>query len=141
VVSDLGSLTSPGLVANMPASFDGAYGFTQIAAPETPQDKQCREAANKAMGTSYTPSDSGAVKLWCWMLPVLKQAADRVGAKLTRRGLAGAFPYIDGRALPLTLPGSFGPGKTNFADYLRIVKYSRACKCYQPAGGAQRGRY
>lgn len=141
VVSDLGSLTVRGLVADMPASFDGAYGFTQVAANETPQDKQCRLAANRAMGTNYTPDDSGATKLWCWMLPVLDQAADHSGPSLTRKGLAGAFPGVDGRALPLTIGGSFRQGKTDFADYLRPVKYSRACKCYQPAGAPQRGRY
>jgi hypothetical protein len=35
---------------------------------------------------------------------------------------------------PGILPGSFAPGKTDFTDGLRPIRFSGSCHCYTPAG-------
>jgi hypothetical protein len=39
------------------------------------------------------------------------------------------------------LPGSFGPGKTDYGDSFRPERYATSCKCYRFTGSPQRGRY
>ncbi|MCW2622603.1 MAG: hypothetical protein JWL64_2205 [Frankiales bacterium] len=144
VVSDLGSLSTPGLVGNMPSSFNGAYAFTQgnPLSPENPLDEQCRETFNAATGQDYAAgSDVGGLRLFCWMVTVLKAAADQVGADLTRVRLASAFQHLGSPSVPHSLAGSFKPGKTDYSDSMRPERYASSCSCYQSAGGAQRGRY
>jgi hypothetical protein len=144
VVSDLGSLTVEGLVSNMPSSFDGAYGFTQSnpASPEPAADKRCRDYFNTTTGNSYKAGkDAGPVRLICWMLLVFEAGAERVGPELTRRGLGTAFQQLGTLPLPHSLGGSFRPGKTDYGDYFRPLRYASSCKCYSSVGAKQRGAY
>jgi len=143
IVSDLGSLQAEGLVRQMPASFDGAYVFTQNlpASPEIAENRRCRTSYNKARGVSYPPGqESGVTTLLCWMVTVFADSAARVGPELTRMGLGHAFQTLT-RPLPHTQPGSFRIGKTDYADWMRVGKYDRSCRCYKPAGAPQKGRY
>lgn len=142
IVSDLGSLTAEGLVRSMPASFDGAYAFTQGLATENAATKNCRETFNRVAHQNYAAGDeSGGVTLFCWMVTALDLAGDKAGPNPTRNGVADAFQHLSGDTLPHTLPGTFKPGKTDYSDYFRAERYSTSCKCYRPAGNPQRGRY
>jgi hypothetical protein len=143
IVSDLGSLQAEGLVRSMPPSFDGAYVFTQNlpAKPEIAENRRCRTSYNSARGVNYPPGqESGSTTLLCWMVTVFADSAARVGPELTRVRLGQGFQTLT-RPLPHTQPGSFRIGKTDYADWMRVGKYSRACRCYQPWAAPQKGRY
>jgi hypothetical protein len=75
------------------------------------------------------------------MVKVFRTAADLVGPDLTRPKMGTAFQALTSITLPHTQPGSFGAGKTDWADYMRTARYATSCHCYQDAGGSQRGRY
>jgi hypothetical protein len=144
MVSDLGSLTAEGLISTMPASFNGAYAYTQSThgRPENAEDTRCRTSFNAATGNHYAAgNESGGVTLFCWMVRVLDVAADQVGPELTRSRLAAAFQNFPNVALPHVLGGSFRSNKTDFADYFRLERYATSCKCYSTVTPAQRGRY
>ena len=146
VVSDFGSLQAEGLVRDMPSSFDGAYLFTQSLplSPETPPNTACRQEYNANNGSNKDlsgPDPGGSLTLACWMAHVLDMAAGKLGTHLTRQGIGDAFQQLGAPTLPHTQPGSFGPGKTDWVDWMRIARYSTACHCYKPVSGSQHGRY
>lgn len=143
MVSDLGSITAEGLVQDMPQSFDGADGYTQGAflKPEHPGDTACRTYFNKATGNHYPAGNEAlGMELFCWMVKAFSQAAQATGPELTRKGLALAFQHLT-LSLGHTLPGHFAPGKTDYADEMRRLRFDYRCKCYHDVGPAQRVRY
>jgi len=143
LVSDIGSITADGLVQSMPSSFDGALGFTQgaFARPEPPADTKCRTDFNKATGNHYAAGNEAAgTTLFCWMVKAFAEGARLAGTNLTRLGVAYAYQHMT-LHLGHTLPGHLAPGKTDYADEMRIIKFSTACKCYQPDGQAMSVRY
>lgn len=144
VVSDLGSMTAEGLLGSMPSSFNGAVGFTQTtsAEKENAQDSSCRAEFNKTTGEdAKAGGDSASVRMFCLWTRVFATAAERAGTQLTRAGLVAAVQGLGRIPLPMALGGSYAAGKTDFADYLRPVRFDSSCRCYRSAGAAQQGRY
>lgn len=143
-VSDMGSLTAEGLLGSMPASFDGAIAFTQgnFVTKEPAVDKACRDEFNKASGENVQAgNDAGSLRQFCFWTRTFAAAARAAGTDLTRTGLVAAVQGLGRVALPGMISGSFGGGKTDFADGYRPMRYDRSCKCYKDAGAAQQGRY
>jgi ABC-type branched-subunit amino acid transport system substrate-binding protein len=141
VVSDVGSISAEGLVQNMPASFNGAVVFTQGGDTEDPVTKQCRLTFNAATGNNYAAgNESGGTTLFCWMIQVFEAAADIAGTNLTRPGLANGYQRVT-RPLGQVIGGSFGPNKTDYADFFRTARFASSCKCYQPLGKPVKGKF
>lgn len=144
LVSDLGNLTSAGLLNSMPTSFDGALAFTQdtSGSKESAADRGCREAFNAGAREDSRPGDdSRSIRLFCWWTTTFAEGARAAGTDLTRAGLIAGIQRLGQPSLPVLLGGSFATAKTDFADFYRPARYDRECRCYQDAGGAQRGRY
>lgn len=145
-VSDLGSLMAAGLVRSIPPSFDRAITFSQSLQPTTtdpPPNKKCLDTYNaNASGrdVANVAEDGGGLTLICWTVTVFEAAADLTGARLTRAGMAQAFQRLV-IVPPHVQSGSFRSGKTDYADFLRPLEYSRTCKSYEPVGPSRRGRY
>jgi hypothetical protein len=147
-VSDHQGLYSDELVQNMPPDFDGAISFTSYrinekagGLPEPEVERDCRERYNRrADGPDFAYGDSTPLQRACGQIGIFAAAAGAAGPQLTRdRFLAGLAGL--GR-VPLTqvLGGSFGPGKTDYADDLRPMTWSSGCRCWRIAGPPTRGR-
>ncbi len=141
LTSDLGALASNGLLANAGRSFDDAIGFTDGVNPlagevETAQSRTCRENYNKTTATKDIPAgQDSALDTICSIVAVFKQAATAAGKNLNPRSFIGAVEHAGTmNGISVVLPGSFGPGKTDYSDALQPVRWSSAKKAYSADG-------
>ena len=131
--------------SGMPAnSWDGTSLITYngFQSPEQPDLTKCRLHYNKLTGHNVTPSSgrfdpadqksgdnateySLAIEA-CHDMNMMRAAGERVGADLTRSRFAAA---VQGLGSSLVMGnsnvngGSFGPGKTDWADSIRMLLY------------------
>ncbi|GGM89735.1 ABC transporter substrate-binding protein [Dactylosporangium sucinum] len=141
LTSDIGALAANGVLANAGDSFDGAVGFTASAWPaegqvETPENTACIQQYNETTDAPDVPiGEENAVAIICAVVEVFANAATAAGDALNPRTFVQAVEglgTIDG--LPAVLPGSYGPGKTDYADRLQPVRWSSKTKSYSIDG-------
>jgi hypothetical protein len=148
-VSDHQGLYSDELVRNMPNDFDGAVSFTSYRVnekaagiPEPVVERDCRDRYNKrAGGADYGYGDSTPLQRACGQLGIFEAAAKAAGPQLTRDRFVAALGGLGRVPLPQVVGGSFGPGKTDYADDLRPMTWSVGCRCWKVAGSPVRGRF
>lgn len=150
-VSDIGALSSAGLVRNMPASFDGAIAVTNnyggrseagALAEERPQEVACRTLYNgKTDGKDFAWGEESPLLQACNLTQIIERAAGAAGPKLTREAFVAAVQSLGSYSMPGYIAGSFGPKKTDFSDVVRPMRWVTACKCYVNTGAALRSRY
>lgn len=148
-VSDHQGLYSDELARNMPADFEGSISITSYrinekvaGIPEPEVERDCRERYNRrAGGSDYGYGDSTPLQRACGQLGVFEAAAKAAGPQLTRDRFIGGLAGIGRVPLPQVLGGSFGPGKTDYADDLRPMTWAAGCRCWKVAGPPARGRF
>jgi ABC-type branched-subunit amino acid transport system substrate-binding protein len=141
LTSDLGSLSSNGLLANAGDSFDGAIGFSDSNASElqneTPQQQECRENYNATTTTKDIPAGvQSPLGVVCSVVDVFAHAATDAGTDLSPRSFIKALQALGTVSddVSAVLPGAFAPGKSDYSDQLQQVVWSSAAKQYQPVG-------
>lgn len=145
--SVLGALTGDGLVRSAPASFDGTIGMGVGAigasyqnqdgsmVPLRPIDKACIDFYNSTTdGKDFGDHEESPLLTQCALTQILEPALAGAGPNLTRSGVVAAAQRMTDVRLALYINGRFGPGRTDYGDTLRPIRWSYACKCYQNAG-------
>jgi ABC-type branched-subunit amino acid transport system substrate-binding protein len=140
LTSGLGALAADGLLRSAPPVLDGAIGFNSGAVPpageeETPDVAQCRQEFNDGTdGKDLAAGEENSVTTICGVVDLFVRAATNAGKDLTTQTFVDAVEHLKDFTFPGLLGGTFGPGKTDFADGLQPVVFSSDCKCYQPSG-------
>ncbi len=140
LTSDLGSLESDGLLAQAGKSLDGAIGFsdsaTSTSGGESPQAKACRENYNENTNTENVPAGAQSVLgIICSSFDLFVRAATDAGHDLNPRSFVQAVEAVGAfDKESAVLPGTFGPGKTDYSDELAPVRWSSASKSYSVDG-------
>lgn len=144
VASDFAYLATDFTASNMPPSFDGSLGLTQLRTGEARQgmaepelERSCREVAERRTRQRFDPSGTPyyTVQNACLTVRLFEAAVNAAGTNLTRDGVAAALEALG----PVQLPyyggtGLFMPGKHDAADALRPVRMNSECKCWLPVG-------
>ena len=129
MVSDLAGSNVATLLNGMPDSFDGAISLTYYPSgvtpknPETPKSRDCRMRWNKLTGENVQPGgqDYGNITGVCNFVDLLATAGAKAGPALNRQGFTNTVQGL-GRSFDFGgMGGSFGPGKTNYADLVRTM--------------------
>ena len=150
LTSEHGALASNGLIRKGPQrSKENVIGVTAqtvlspVGRVEPPHEKVCRENYNKDNPSAhqFAYGDEGPYNVACMAVEVFRRGAVPAGPELTRAGYVAALQKAGRGELPVTLAGSFAPGKTDFADSVWPVRYKVACECYELAGPLTRARY
>jgi ABC-type branched-subunit amino acid transport system substrate-binding protein len=115
----------------LPKSFDGAiaityYPFTTPPHPENPVAHACRDAYNRLTRSNFQPTSSnwatqGYMTMYCQDVSLLATAGRAAGPDLTRSSFVGAVEALSNSFNFGALGGSFGPGKTDWADHVRAA--------------------
>jgi ABC-type branched-subunit amino acid transport system substrate-binding protein len=145
-LTDWANNNSDFTVQNMPSSFDGNIGTTQIwghankspYGKENPQAARCRQIHDKYSGRklqSRGTAEYGATMQNCDSLLAFEKAARAAGADLTRARLTAAVPTLGSYPIANWGPGAFGSGKLDYSDQVRFQVYRSSCTCWQPSGG------
>lgn len=142
----IGDMTSDDLAKNMPPGYDGAIAVTsgrythdaRAKRPEPPVDRDCREHYNAATGLKYPYGGTNPVMAACAGMRLFQAIATAAGPTLTRATYVGAAQRVGTFAWPGMLGGSLGPGKFDYVDEARPLRWQAGCRCYHIAGEAQR---
>ena len=150
LTSNIGALASNGLIRKGPArSLDNVIGVSSSTGispegrTEPPDDKDCRETYNRINPQSkqFAYGEDGPYGLICMVVRLFGAIAGPTGPDLTRRGFVATVQTLGPGTLATSLPGTFGPNKTNFAQNVMPARYSSACQCYRVAGPVAKTRY
>ena len=153
--SDWDGMATDGDVANMPASFDGAYALTFIRIaewraniPEPPTDAACRQLYEKATGEQLSRNDGAkdnatynVTMSACNMTHMLEVAGRATGPELTKTRFSAAMQSLGDFASARFMGGSFRAGKFDLPDVGRMLQFHVDCKCFKVAGPAHRSKY
>lgn len=103
--------------------------------PEAPRDKECRSRYERAKKMTFErgSSDYFTVIRACAWLDLFATAARAAGPQLTAETFSQALQHTNGFDFPWMAPGSFGPGKFDFADGVRLKRYDGQCGCWMPS--------
>lgn len=141
LTSEIGSLAADGLVRGVGPGFNGAIGMTSgeyeaPGKPENPATKQCRESYNALPGVKPVAAGTeSALPQICALVEIFKKAATGAGKELNARTFVEAVEKIGSIPdLPSVIAGSFGPGKTDYSDGIRPIRWSSKTKSYSAAG-------
>lgn len=141
LTSDIGALATGGLMKNAGPGFDGALGFTSSeyvppGTAENPGTGRCRAQYNAIPGVKPVPAGAdSALPQICAMVDILKRGLTGAGKDLNPRSFVQAIQRIGSiSGLPGTSTGSFGPGKTDYNDGLRPVRWSTRTHRWSAAG-------
>lgn len=136
---------------SMPSSFDGALGVTYIRSgewrtniPEAPADQRCRAVFEKRSGQQLprnADDQRNVVMTTCDIVERFAAAARAAGPELTRDRLVGALQGLGAFQQPYTGGGSFGPGKFDAADYVRVKRWAASCRCFTVIEDFRPARY
>lgn len=144
--SDFANGTSDGGTSQMPEGYDGAIGVTStrvgeraLDRPVQPVTQDCIDRWNRLTGTPLEPggADETIMVGACGSVDAFAAAASSQGADLTRTGLRDGFMQLGRIEFPLLAPITWGPGKTDGGDQVRIVRWhferdGEECKCWIP---------
>ncbi len=153
--ADPWSYSTDYVVANMPASFDGAITTTawrsydnRAGVPEPAIDAACAAEFEQDTGIDLDrANDPDALYtgtlLACGVVQRFEKAALAAGPNLTRAGLVAAIGNLGTIEMPFAGgPGTYRPDKLDGADYYRPQVWRAKCKCWQPlVPQFTRGRY
>lgn len=148
--SDHNGLAGDDLMENMPPSFDGAISVTVSRAPERelrerqPEaaiDRECREFYNAAVEDDVAYGDTSPVPYSCGQLRLFATAASALGPDVTRGRLGEAVQAQRSFRFPGLFGGGFGPGKLDYADVVRPLRWQAGCKCWRYTGPPTRVRF
>jgi ABC-type branched-subunit amino acid transport system substrate-binding protein len=151
LLNDWGGVDVGSLNDGMPDSFNGAmaitdFGFT--SRPVSPLAKACVAKYNKATGDNYTvegtPREYNNTIVYCETTRLVRVAGVGAGNFLTREGFSRAVQGL-GNFEWLYLGGRFGPGKTDWDDFVRAIVWgpkdgsslncsSKGDRCWNDAG-------
>ena len=145
-VSDFGSDTDDFSVQTVTQQMD-AYGWgtrrrhdRRGSDPEAETDAACVQRASAATGLAM-PRDGDLywnTVVFCAALRAFVDAANAAGANPTAQSFAAAFGNFGQRpdieAGPGGVGGSFGPGKPDAPDFLRMLRHDVSCRCWRPEG-------
>lgn len=133
------------VVANMPASFDGAITTTawrsydhRAGVPEPAIDAQCAKDFEDDTGINLDrTNDPDALYtgtlLACGVVQRFEKAAQAAGPNLTRASLMQAMGNLGTFDMPFAGgPGTYRPDKLDGADYYRPQVWKKGCKCWHP---------
>jgi ABC-type branched-subunit amino acid transport system substrate-binding protein len=145
-VGHIGDMTSDALARNMPAGFDGAIGITsarfthdaRAKLPEQPVERECREYYNATTGQRISYGSENPVLPACAGVRVFAAAAQGAGPELTKASFSAAAQRLGRFPWPGIIGGSLGPGKLDFADEVRQLRWRADCKCFHVTGDPQR---
>jgi ABC-type branched-subunit amino acid transport system substrate-binding protein len=151
LVSDIFGATEDITTQSMPSSYNGALGFSMVRSgegdaglPEATVDRTCRETFERRANDTldHTDDDKRYVVLAaCDVVSRFEAAATLAGPNLTRDGLTTAITRLGARPTANTGGGSYGPNKTDAADYVRTKKFDYSCTCYRLESGFRKARY
>lgn len=148
--SDHNGLSGDDLMENMPSSFDGAVAVTVSRAPvrelrerqpEAAVDRTCREFYNGVVEDDVAYGETSPVPYSCGQLRLFAAAAGQLGADVTRRRFGQAVQAQRTYQFPGLFGGGFGPGKLDYADVARPLRWQASCKCWRYSGPPRRVRY
>lgn len=148
--SDHNGLSGDDLMENMPASYEGAVAVTVTRAPtrearerlpEVAADRECREFFNAAAEDDYAYGETNPVIYSCGQVRLFAAAATAAGPQLTQRTFLDAVQRQRNHLLPGLFGGTFSPGKLDYADVIRPLRWRGDCKCYVYAGPPVEGRF
>jgi ABC-type branched-subunit amino acid transport system substrate-binding protein len=133
-------------VSNMPASFDGNIGTTQIVGhankvpfgKEGPEAARCRQVYDKYSGKRLAArgtAEYGTTMQGCDSMLAFEKAAKAAGAQLTRTRVGAAVPSLGRFPIANWGAGGFAAGKYDFSDQVRFHVFRSSCSCWQPSGG------
>jgi ABC-type branched-subunit amino acid transport system substrate-binding protein len=144
--SDYANGATDDATSNLPASYDGAIAVTSTRVGEwrvgrayDPQAAACLARYKRLTGQTLTPH-SGAESVMlgaCGSVDEFAAAARKAGADLTRLRLRNGFEALGQVQFPLMAPLTWGPGKTDGGDEVRLVQWhenfqGQQCKCWIP---------
>jgi ABC-type branched-subunit amino acid transport system substrate-binding protein len=150
VASDIFGSTEDITTQAMPASYGGAIGVTMVRSgevaaglPEPEVDKRCRETYEKRTGSTIGSNNDlrYVVMMACDVVARFEGAATAAGPGLTRDRLAASIAQLGVRPTPYTGGGSYRPGKTDAADYVRTKRWEFGCRCYRIESGFRKAAY
>lgn len=150
VASDIFGSTEDITTQAMPASYGGAIGVTMVRSgefaaglPEPDVDRSCRETYEKRTGDTVGSHNDlrYVVMMACDVVNRFEAAATAAGPELTRDRLAAAIAQLGVRPTPYTGGGSYRPGKTDAADYVRTKRWEFGCRCYRIESGFRKAAY
>ncbi len=143
--ADPWSYSTDYVVANMPASFDGAITTTawrtydhRAGVPEPAIDAQCAKDFEEETGIEIDrANDPDALYtgtlLACGVVKRFEAAALAAGPNLTRAGLVQAIGNLGTIEIPFAGgPGTYRPDKLDGADFYRPQVWKKECKCWHP---------
>jgi ABC-type branched-subunit amino acid transport system substrate-binding protein len=143
-LSDFASGATDVYAAAMPASFEGAIGYTafrtgeaRAGLPEPAGDAACRQTYERSAGKPLDPKILAYYYTvsYCGILRLFEQAMTRAGPNPTRAGFTAALQSIGSFQLAFGSTGSFGPGKPDAPDAVRRVTWRKSCTCWLPIDG------
>jgi ABC-type branched-subunit amino acid transport system substrate-binding protein len=137
-------------LGSMPSSFDGAIAITYYPLstppdPEQPVAQTCINEYDQQSGTSFQPSSSnwitqGEMTIFCQDINLLATAGRLAGPDLTKAHFIAAVEGLGSSFNFGGLGGSFGPGKTDWADDVRAAVWGPAngtsINCAANGGGS-----
>lgn len=151
LVSDIFGATEDVTAQSMPSSYNGALGFSMVRSgegaaglPEAPVDRTCRETFERRANDTLAHDDDDkryVVLAACDVVARFEAAATLAGPNLTRDGLTAAITRLGVRPTANTGGGSYGPNKTDAADYVRTKRFDFSCTCYRLDSGFRKARY
>ncbi len=143
--ADPWSYSTDYVVANMPATFDGAITTTawrsydhRAGVPEPAIDAQCAKDFEDDTGIDLDrTNDPDALYtgtlLACGVVQRFEKAALAAGPNLTRAALVEAIGNLGTIEIPFAGgPGTYRPDKRDGADFYRPQVWRAECKCWQP---------
>ena len=148
--SDFASGTTDLYTILMSGAFDGALGYTALRTgearagyEEAALDRACREQYEAGGGASIDPTTTEYYFMVnaCGITDLLVRAGTAAGPELTRTGLSQALQGLGEVAIPYSGTSSFGAGKFDAPDVVRLVQWSSGCRCWTPASDFVRTTY
>lgn len=149
--SDFEALATNALVRGMPESFEGAIGLTSSTGgrfedgrrpAESAEEASCRELYNSTTeGKDFAWGEEQPMYQICGIVRAFDRGATRAGPALTRGGFVAGIQALGQIAWATQLGGSLGNGKTDYADFVKPLRWAYACKCYYTTGEPMRVRY
>lgn len=145
-MSDWANNNNDFVVQNMPASFDGEVGVTHTVGhgnkmpfgPESAMAARCRQNHDQHSGRTLAArgtAEYGATMQNCDSILTFEKAARAAGPNLTRASISATVPGLGSYPIANWGPGSFGSGKYDFTDQVRLHVFRASCSCWQPQGG------
>lgn len=142
LASDFAGALQEEMAAAYPDSYEGLgvtshrYGEQETDIPMPDYDRACIEQFEAAGGPEYErgwPNYQMATRT-CSTVDVIAQGLEHAGDELTTATFSGGMQSVGEFQMGYGGTGSFGPGKYDAADEVRLVDFDHDCKCWVPRG-------